>query len=384
MTTIATTTGAAPANRSILGRDLDFLFLGGASLIVWAIAWLASPMRADSPSIAKHFSNFPALFSTLSLFVNFPHFMATYQFAYREQRASLAQGFFQLYLVPAALILCFALAFIWYSTPLGVIPGYPAGDAVLGRATLALLANLMFFLVGWHYAKQSFGCAAVYSRLEGYPLDDRFRFCLKALLFGAWWANFIEVQTSTGSYQYFGLTYPSLGLPRWLISVPLVVSGLGALGLGALVWKTKKASGKIPSLNLMVGPLAFLAWWLPPLRQHDYYIYAVPFFHSLQYLIFVYKVETVNNLSRVPSPESRIGTEFTRQALFTSACLIVAGYLAFEGVPEACDRWTASQAALGVPFFVLSFNLFINIHHYFLDNLIWRRGSPSHRALVAN
>jgi hypothetical protein len=62
------------------------------------------------------------------------------------------------------------------------------------------------------------------------------------------------------------------------------------------------------------------------------------------------------------------------------AAVLLAGWLAFELVPGAFDALLGTSAALGISFFVIAAMLFINNHHYFIDNVIWRFADPEVRS----
>ena len=58
------------------------------------------------------------------------------------------------------------------------------------------------------------------------------------------------------------------------------------------------------------------------------------------------------------------------------------GWLAFEVVPGAIDGRLRTFDAWGVYFFLTAAMLFINIHHYFIDNVVWRFKDPRVRAYL--
>ena len=72
-----------------------------------------------------------------------------------------------------------------------------------------------------------------------------------------------------------------------------------------------------------------------------------------------------------------------------AASAVALGWLLFHGSPELLDgaRLAAhrhTHARLGdlgpTPYFA-AFFAFVNIHHYFMDNVIWRRENPDTRFL---
>jgi hypothetical protein len=79
----------------------------------------------------------------------------------------------------------------------------------------------------------------------------------------------------------------------------------------------------------------------------------------------------------VPSPLARfLPTGLSSFALFIGLGILL-GFLGFYGVPRSIDALLPYDKHLfGPGLFLFSFYIFINIHHYFLDNVMWRRGNP--------
>jgi hypothetical protein len=71
-----------------------------------------------------------------------------------------------------------------------------------------------------------------------------------------------------------------------------------------------------------------------------------------------------------------------RLALFAALGLTM-GWLAFWGLP----RWLGGaldydRALLGPTLFLFVFWIFVNVHHYFLDSVMWRRENPETRRFL--
>jgi hypothetical protein len=59
---------------------------------------------------------------------------------------------------------------------------------------------------------------------------------------------------------------------------------------------------------------------------------------------------------------------------------LLLGYLGFWGVPQVLDKLVPyDRVAFGGTMFLFVFWIFINVHHYFLDNVMWRRENPDTR-----
>jgi hypothetical protein len=150
--------------------------------------------------------------------------------------------------------------------------------------------------------------------------------------------------------------------------VTALIVAAGALLVGYEVfWKNYKERGQAPSVNMIVPFVALYVWWLPITRQYEFYFLLTPFFHSLQYLAFVYKMEDTR-LRGLNHPEIR-GTVL-------ALAIVLAGWLAFEFVPNEIDTALGTFNAWQMFFFFTAAMLFINIHHYFIDNVLWRFKDP--------
>jgi hypothetical protein len=68
-----------------------------------------------------------------------------------------------------------------------------------------------------------------------------------------------------------------------------------------------------------------------------------------------------------------------RMAFFVAVGGIL-GFLGFWGIPMLLDAYVPyDTATFGGTLFVFMFWVFINVHHYFLDNVMWRRENPDTR-----
>jgi hypothetical protein len=123
--------------------------------------------------------------------------------------------------------------------------------------------------------------------------------------------------------------------------------------------------GRAPSANFLVAYIALIVWWLPPFVHTEFFLLAVPFFHSLQYLPFIYKVERMQLEAEHPDTLHLRGT-------LLAFSLLVVGFLTFELIPNSADAAVGTFPSLNAWVFFVCAPLFINIHHYFIDNVIWR------------
>jgi hypothetical protein len=377
-------TVVAPHARALTTRFLDFWLLGGASLLVWFVMWVAQDYRSLW-AIDSQFKNLAITTVSLSLVVNNPHFLVSYKLAYSRGLGFILEQWWQLLAVPVLLMGLFMVAFAAFTAPAATffpfVPGlvetlraWGTDTAVVttpqvGDLLLTVAFNLMFFTVGWHYTKQAFGCMMVYAHFDGYSLTPRQRSLVKWNLLSIGLMNLAYGSRRGGVLTFSHYRYNSIDLPDVLF--PLSVWMLAA-GLLAVVWRVfyqnYARNRQLPTINMLVPFVAMYLWWIPILRQHEFYFLLIPLFHSLQYLAVVYKLEHARLRGSVHS-EIR--------ATAVVLVVIICGWLSFDLVPTALDKWLGTFQAWHVFFFFTAAMLFINIHHYFIDNALWRFRDPT-------
>jgi hypothetical protein len=379
---------AREAPRALTTRFLDFWLLGGASLAVWLIMIGVQGFRT-SWAIDQHFKNLTYTAASLSLLINYPHFLISYKLAYRRGRPFVVSHWWQLIAVPVLLLVVFALAFAAYDRPVGTLPGVAAltgasggwfgiGNVMsgprLGDLLFTVVFNFMMLTVGWHYTKQVFGCMMVYAFYDGYTMTQGQRDLTKRALLTIWVMNFVHTnvggsQNVFSQFKYYSFDLPDVAAP---LSVLLVAGGF-ALVLYRVLYANYRERGAVPGVNMLVPFIALYVWWLPQTRQFEFYFLLTPLFHSLQYLAFVYKME-----------DTRLRGERHREIKATSLVvgLVLAGWLAFEMLPNTLDNALGTFTAWQMFFFFTAAMLFINIHHYFIDNVLWRFRDPHVKAYL--
>ncbi|OFV92211.1 MAG: hypothetical protein A3G76_10615 [Acidobacteria bacterium RIFCSPLOWO2_12_FULL_65_11] len=100
---------------------LDFWLLGGASILVWLVMISLEGFRG-SWAIGQHFSHLTATTLSLSLLINYPHFLMSYKLAYTRGRSFVFGHWWQLIVVPIALAGIFAAAYLFYDVPVDSLP----------------------------------------------------------------------------------------------------------------------------------------------------------------------------------------------------------------------------------------------------------------------
>ena len=382
---------SAPAQtrpNALTTRFLDFWLLGGASLLVWLVMISVDGFRA-AWAVDQHFKNLTVTTASLSLLINYPHFLISYKLAYTRGRSFVATHWWQLIVVPLGLVALFAAAYVFYDVPAADLPLVSRTSQTLGQwgTNAAVLSgprlgdllftaafNLMIFTVGWHYTKQVFGCMMVYSYFDGYAFTPSQRLLTKSALLSIWGMNFIYSNIGGTRNSFSQFTYYSFDLPDIAGPISLAVVSAGfLLVVYKVFYANYRTSGQRPSLNMLAPFVALYVWWLPQTRQFEFYFLLTPLFHSLQYLAFVYKME-----------DTRLSTQPHREVRATALVvgIVLAGWMAFEFLPNSVDNLLGTFNAWGMFFFFTAAMLFINIHHYFIDNVLWRFRDPKVRAYL--
>lgn len=338
----------------------ESFLLGGGSILTCLACWAFVDKSLSVLTMSQ-------LAFSLAFAVNHPHFLSSYVMLYHDfSRHILKQPryFWAAIVVPLVLV-----SFIAYSM-------------TQGRADwLGHSINLMYFLVGWHYVKQVFGCMIVTSvqRRIFYSLWER-RLILGNLL-ALWAISFLQSQTTSPAFMFYGITYAGLQLNvAWLYAAQAFLVGTTIAVLGLHLRKFIEQDIK-PSVPGLMAWASLYVWYLPAF-SHPAFAYLIPFFHSLQYLALVWmfkRNQVAAHVAHLKGPEQRKLWVIKFIGYFATATVL--GALAFEFIPKGLDREGLLQnPALGTAPFLAAFLIFINIHHYFIDNVLWRSSNEEIRA----
>ncbi len=361
-------TATAPLKHTSTRRTLysplvDFLLLGGASFFALPLAAFIHAQDVAAVALAMFW---------LSFIINYPHFAHSYQIFYRDYHNKIAGKVYSRHLR-------LRYIFAGLAIPVAIFAYYATALRSEDMGLLRLSLNAMGFFVGWHYVKQGYGILIVDSVLTRSYFNDRDK---KALRFNAYtcWIFFYLLMNyvlEAGIRQggVFGVKSYFFVVPVWLLAVTgsaMVASTTLALAAGYGAWR-RNGGAPIP-LNGWTAYFFSLYVWLGAYFSPSV-LAVIPALHSLQYLAVVWRFET--NRQKSVSLSSNGARSLTwRLAVFGASGLIL-GMLAFVTVPLVLDRVVEyDKAVLGEHFFALTFAVFINIHHYFLDNVMWRKDNP--------
>jgi hypothetical protein len=415
MTTLDSPFRSRPQRTALTQRNIDALLIGGLSILVFAVMFLLVPKDVD-------ISHLSWTMFYLGFVVNGPHFFASYWHIYIDNASRLREP---------------RLAFAGFMVPLILIVGLFVASRNRSDHTLGLMVGVMYLSVGWHYVKQIFGVMLVSSAAHGNSVSNVAKKLLRVNLLMVWFMSWTfaneRAWTTAKENGFFGVSYSSANINRFLtnhgmrffashfrLGIYLLVGVSATFTLLALMRQWVRTGA-------MMAPVGWVAWasiyvWYLPVLYHPAYFYLVPFFHSLQYLLFSVTfswnkarsesaidapvvvsgpVET-GELAVAGSPDSphsatnpavdRIDPldisrgrrqQFVQRFGLFLVFAFVLGAAGFHWVPEWMDRnMNYRSPALGGQFWVVAFNVFINVHHYFVDSVIWRGTNPQVRKFL--
>ena len=362
---------SVPTRRGRVPRVVEFLVVGGATLFLYPLLWLArTAVGLDAAELAVGFLMFHG-----AHLINDPHFSVTYLLFYRDARRrafgpTFASGQRVRYLIAGAL------------APLGLAAWLLSALATGSARSLGLAIQLMFLLVGWHYVKQGFGVLSVLSARQGVRYSTLERRALLAHCFAGWAYAWASPASPVLEAEEKGVIYSSLAHPRWLEQICALTFASSALVLAAVLLRKWQRERRLPPLAPLTGLLVSIWAWSVYSSADPLLLYMVPALHSLQYLYFVWLLS--KNQARAAERPPHFGPPAGQRLLLLGAASLALGWLLFHAAPELLDgaRLSAHRRAretlgeLGAtPYFAAVF-VFVNVHHYFMDNVIWRRENP--------
>jgi hypothetical protein len=326
---------------SVISPVLDLLCVGGLSLLFFVPLLLSG--RRDLVLIGVGAQ------AWLATVINMPHFMASYRLVYRSRESILRHRWASMY-VPAILLVYIAIA-LW--------------QAQQSSWMVVVLVSVSSAYLAWHYTGQVWGMMASYSYLEGASFEKRERFLIRTGLriLLAWHVTW---------FLYTQLRNPAAVRPAYLlISAGTVVAfALGAIGIGMM----RKRTGRMPPLRALVAWFSLFVWYAVIARDPKA-LFWIQIAHALQYLAFPLRVEINTTKKRIGDHAAFI----THMVLYGVILLAVSFFISLVVPASAMSvvgNMFGEEPGKAAPIMIL---MFINIHHYFTDGVIWHISNPEVR-----
>lgn len=327
----------------------DTLIVAGMSVLFLLPFIMGNFLRNYFSSTDVFLNAITSVFLSLLFWVNYPHFMMSYRLAYSRGLSFALKYWFELIAVPLLMtgLFCFALL-----------------NPEFMELSLRASISAMLVLSGWHYAMQFFGCVMVASNYEKYELDQQQRSFLKFNFLSIWWLTIVSLGKPSNSLKYYEITPLAFQLPKIFEILATAAVLISTFCVICFVFKKNNDQGKTLPTSIFVPWVTFFLWFSLANFSGAFFIVLVPFFHSLQYFAFVHRVE------RVKAVEEK--QDFRKKAVVAYLGLVLAGYLGFEFIPRMLTSLLQNPAEHSLSFFPIAALVFINIHHFFLDRVLWK------------
>lgn len=363
----------APAQKAWAGLG-EFLLVGGLTPFLFPLSWLMRrSLGLDAADLAVGFTMFHA-----AHVINDPHFSVTYLLFYEDARARAFGDVF----APAQRA---RYVFAGFVVPLALGAWAIAGLATKSAVTLGWMIQLMFLLVGWHYVKQGFGVMTTLAARRGVRFLPRERLAILAHCFAGWAYAWASPYDPGREVEEKGVVFMTLAHPRGLERLTQIVLWATVIPLAVLLFQKWRREGRLPLITPLTALLCSIWSWSIYSASDPLVRYVIPALHSVQYLYFVRLLKGNQARERERDPWFERSARVRLGILAVSALGL--GWLLFHLAPWALDdgfvRPRDRDSALGPTPYFAAIYAFVNIHHYFMDHVIWRRENPLTRYLRA-
>lgn len=349
--------------RVLFGSYTDAILLGGGSVIAFLI--IEGLQLSNTQMVILGW-----VMLVLANFVNHPHFAHSYQIFYGLRNSVLVEKRFST---------SFRRRWIWagFVAPAVIATAILVGLVLWSKGHsfgLSLCINLMAGLVGWHYVKQGFGMAMLDASLKKIYWSTRTRSALLWNAYACWitaWMLLNSYGVGSGFWGVFSLPF---AIPGTLVLSGCAIVSITTAWMGLQVARdisSRRSNGsrwnELP-LNGLLAYLVTLYLWTLLSWVNSAFLLVIPFFHSLQYLAVVYRY--VLNKKKM----AEVLGYWYLVRFFLVGCLL--GGVGFWIIPSVVDYISTGGIPLksqGVFVGIASIWIFINVHHYVIDNVIWRK-----------
>ena len=339
---------AGAPRASILNPTLDFLCVGGLSLIVFVPLLLSG--RTDLVFVGAGAQ------AWLATTVNMPHFMASYRLVYRSRATIMKHKWASMY-VPAILFVYSAVA---------LVDAQRAAEAGRRPLLLLILISVSSAYLAWHYTGQVWGMMASYAYLGGTSFERSERLLIRTGLriLLAWHVTW---------FLYTQLSNPSVVRPLYLLvsGGTLIAFLLGAAGIARM----RRRTGKWPPAHALVAWAAIFVWYAVMARDPKA-LFWIQLAHAIQYLAFPIRVEMNRTANQRESSPQRFTTHMALYGVVLLAVSVVVGQVVPASAMSVVASVFGEEPGRAAPILIL---MIINIHHYFTDGVIWKISNPEVR-----
>jgi len=345
---------------------VDAVAVGGLSILVWFVLYLGFQMGWHD---GLRSAGVISLGATMVWIINWPHFAATATRLYTSAE-NRRQFPVTTYVVPIILL---AGAIIALQNPTSVAPWF---------------VKIFLIWSPYHFSGQTIGVAMLYAGRHGFKVSPEMRRALNWFVY----ATYINLQAKTeqvGSLpsDFWGVReMPIIGIPQWVVPISFwAMVGLAIVLALTVVDASNKGNRNMPWI--MAVPVLAQVVWFHMVTDVRSFAEFVPMFHSLQYLFLAWFIqmsewdyqpegEVDPAVSRAAQREA-VRRLITRTAMW-GAWIFVLGGILFRWGPRAVSSMSGLEYLLVVGVFTAT----VQIHHFFVDGVIWKLRNPRVRAAL--
>jgi hypothetical protein len=321
---------------------VDFLLIGGGSIALF----LFLPFFQDGTRSARVVE----IGLWLTWIANWPHFAATSQRLY-GRADHLRQYPITALAAPAIVAVGVGASLAW---PLIAAPYF---------------VKLFLLWSPYHYSGQSLGISLLSARRHQHQPGAFERKLLTAFIYVTFLMRSLGGEVGLGGQTYYGVQVPSFGVPHWAATAFTAGTYACAVALAAVLgyrWLTTRRAP--PPMYLL--PAATQYVWFVVAGAKPGYSEFVPFFHGLQYLVIAWAMQVQESANRRQSPNTLFS--IGRDSLRWYGVNVALGVALFYGLPHLLTR-TGIGLALASAVILTA----IQIHHFFVDGVIWKLRTPA-------
>jgi hypothetical protein len=217
------------------------------------------------------------------------------------------------------------------------------------------------------------GLTLLYARRTGFAFTPVMRFCLSSFVFSSFLLPIIRFETSLGGSQYYGINYPSFGLPAWTVDAITGYMVCAAVGFIVLAGQRSLQQKRALPPIVLLPAIAQFVWFIPGAGWATFSEF-VPFFHSLQYMLVAWSLQLKE---RLDGGAGAAGSSFVaKESVRWYVVVFVGGATLFWAMPELMAKATGTGIWFATGVVIAG----VQIHHFFVDGVIWKLRSPSVRS----
>ncbi|KPJ92828.1 MAG: hypothetical protein AMJ53_08645, partial [Gammaproteobacteria bacterium SG8_11] len=246
-----------------VNAPVDIFCIGGSSFLLFFLFMMFyTEMRTPEVISAA---------IMLSWVINWPHFsMSTYRLY--QNKANVQQYPITAYVIPFVVI---GGVFLSFAYPDTVAPYF---------------VKLFMLWSPYHYSGQTIGITLIYAMRSGIRFNTWERRALWAFVFGTYFVSTIRAEVSRDGYQFYGVKYPSFGVPQWLATMSEYAMWVALVLFVAMAIAWCYKNKRVLPLIIMLPAATQYLWFVQAIYMPSFQEF-VPMFHSLQYILVAWGLQ---------------------------------------------------------------------------------------------